>query len=55
MKKCPTGLRFDKYKLTNKMGKHLFATYRSYAPKKERDLIQDGVWPLGPHATEFYR
>ena len=54
MKKCPTGLRFDKYKLTNKMGKHLFATYRSYAPKRERDLAPGGNWPLGPHADDFY-
>lgn len=55
MKKCPTGLRFDKYKLSNKMGKHLFSTYRSYAPKEERNLAKDGTWPLGNHAVDFYR
>lgn len=36
------------------MGKHLFATYRSYAPKAERNLVKGGGWPLGIHATNFY-
>lgn len=48
IKKCLTTVRIKKFKLINKMGKHLFATYSARASEKMM-LVNDKnveVWPL---------
>lgn len=56
IKTCPTTVRIKKFKMINKMGKHLFATYSARAADRMMtiDANNEEVWPLAIHMSEFF-
>lgn len=51
--KCPTSVRMKKFALVNKMGKHLFATYRTGSVNRHMtEEFPD--FPIIKHVAVFY-